>query len=74
MEHCAYLETSDIVTHSELKAVAVVARPLSLQGEWALLGKEDAAGDWWREGGKGGVREDGNGGREGGGGGGGEGG
>lgn len=48
-EHCAYLEASDIVTHSELEAVTVVAGPLGLQSEWALLGKEDVAGGWWKK-------------------------
>lgn len=48
-EHCAYLEAPDIVTHSELEAVTVVAGPLGLQSEWALLGKEDVAGGWWKE-------------------------
>jgi len=30
-EHCAYFEASDIVTHSKLEAVTVVAGPLGLQ-------------------------------------------
>ena len=41
-----YLELADIFLYPEFKAVAVVAGPLSLQGEGVLLRKEGSTGGW----------------------------